>query len=140
MSYQTSESRQGPVEEVLQALDRAGLILLTTHINADGDGAGSEVALASWLRGRGKEAWIINPTPYPDSLRFLLPENGWAVDSGSSKARELAGKADLSVILDTGETPRIGSVMELVRDLPKVVIDHHPAGPDPIPGVSFRVM
>ncbi len=138
MSYQTPESRQGPVHEVLKTLDGAKRILLTTHINADGDGAGSEVALAGWLRAQKKEAWIINPTPYPDSLGFLLPEKGWSLDSGSSRAKELAQGADLAVILDTGEVSRIGSVMRLFQDLPKVVIDHHPPGPDPIPGVSFR--
>jgi len=138
MSYQTPEARQGPVEKILGILDSAKRVLLTTHINADGDGAGSEVALAGWLRAQGKKAWIINPTPYPDSLRFLLPEKGWILDSGSSQAKELAKGADLAVILDTGEVSRIGSVMALFQDLPKVVIDHHPPGPDPIPGVSFR--
>jgi len=139
MSYRTPESRRGPVGEVLEALNGAERILLTTHINADGDGAGSEVALAGWLRAQGKEGWIINPTPYPDSLGFLLPEKGWTLDSGSSAAREAAKRADLAVILDAGEAPRIGSVMGLVQDLPKVVIDHHPPGPDPIPGVSLKV-
>ena len=138
MSYQTPESRQGSVEEILEAFNGAKRVLLTTHINADGDGAGSEVALAAWLRSRGKEAWIINPTPYPDSLGFLLPEQRWVLDSGSSEAKELAQGADLAVVLDTGEVPRIGSVMKLIQDLPKVVIDHHPPGPDPIPGVSLR--
>ncbi len=138
MSYRTPESRRGPVEEVLETLNEAERVLLTTHINADGDGAGSEVALASWLRARGKECWILNPTPYPDSLRFLLPEKEWTLDSGSSEARELARKADLAVILDTGEVPRIGSVIDLVQNLPMVVIDHHPPGPDSIPGLSFR--
>ncbi|MFH1765627.1 MAG: bifunctional oligoribonuclease/PAP phosphatase NrnA [Gemmatimonadota bacterium] len=138
MSYRTPQSRRGPVTEVLKTLNGAQCILLTTHINADGDGAGSEVALAAWLRSQGKEVWIINPTPYPDSLGFLLPEKGWTLDPGSSDARNIADRADLAVILDTGEWPRIGSVMGLVQKLPTVVIDHHPPGPDPIPGVSFR--
>ena len=138
MDYQIPGSRRGPVREVLEALSGAKRILLTTHINADGDGAGSEVALAGWLRARGKEAWIINPTPYPNSLGFLLPEKGWVLDSGSLRAKELAQSADLAVILDTGEKSRIGSVMALFQGLEKVVIDHHPPGPDPIPGVSFR--
>jgi phosphoesterase RecJ-like protein len=139
MSYRIPKSRLGAVGEVLELLKGAERVLLTTHINADGDGAGSEVALAGWLRALGKESWIINPTPYPDSLGFLLPERGWVLDSGSSKARDLAKSADLAVILDTGEVSRIGSVMSLVHDLPKVIIDHHPPGRDSIPGVPFRV-
>ncbi|MCJ7627772.1 MAG: hypothetical protein MUO50_05220, partial [Longimicrobiales bacterium] len=89
MTYRTPESRRGPVEGVLKTLTAAHCVLLTTHINADGDGAGSEVALAGWLRAQGKEAWIINPTPYPESLSFLLPEKGWTLDSGSSDARDI---------------------------------------------------
>ena len=138
MSYRTPESRVEPVEKVLEILNEAKRVLLTTHINADGDGAGSEVALAGWLRAQGRECWIINPTPYPDSLRFLLPGKEWTVDSGSSEARGLSERADLAVVLDTGEIPRIGSVIDLFQNLPTVVIDHHPPGPDPIPGVSLR--
>lgn len=138
MSYQTPPSRRAAAAEVLRALRKARRVLLTTHVNADGDGAGSEAALAAWLRGQGREAWIVNPTPYPESLDFLLPERGWSVDAGSQVAGELARTADLAVILDTGEVSRIGRVMDLIRALPTVVIDHHPPGLDPIPGLSFR--
>jgi phosphoesterase RecJ-like protein len=60
------------------------------------------------------------------------------LDPGSNRAKEVRRSADLAVVLDTGEIPRIGPVMELIRGLPTVVIDHHPEGPDPIPGFSFR--
>jgi bifunctional oligoribonuclease and PAP phosphatase NrnA len=138
MSYQTSDSRRAAVAELLRALMKAHRVLLTTHVNADGDGVGSEVALASWLRGQGKESWIVNPTPLPESLSFLLPDRGWSVDAGSPRARELAETADLMVVVDTGEVSRIGRVAELIRTVPTAVIDHHPAGSDPIPGLSFR--
>ena len=126
------------MEEVLAALKASDRILLTTHINADGDGAGSEVALAAWLHALGKEVWIINPTPFPETLAFLLPDRSWVLDAGSARAKEVAAEADLAGILDTGEVPRIGSVAGLIDDLSKLVIDHHPPGPDPLPGISFR--
>lgn len=119
-------------------MEDASRIILTTHMNADGDGAGSEVALASWLRSVGKEAWIINPTPYPGSLRFLLPDGDWTFDYNSSRAKELVAGADLAVVLDTGEVSRIGEVHGLIQSLETVVVDHHPSGPEPIPGISFR--
>ena len=138
MSYETPLHRHGPIREVLDTLLPAQRVILTTHINADGDGAGSEVAAAAWLRARGKEAWILNPTPFPDSFRFLLPDPEWCVDPGSRKAQELAQAADVAMVLDTGEVPRIGRVTQLLGELPRIVVDHHPPGPDPIPGVSFR--
>jgi len=138
MSYVIPPHRAGPVGEVLGLLSGAGSVILTTHVNADGDGAGSEVALASWIRDRGGTAWIVNPTPIPDTFRFLLPDPSWSLDAGSREAREVAEKADLAVVLDTGELPRIGRVADLIRDRATVVVDHHPPGPDPIPGVALR--
>ncbi|MEJ2369941.1 MAG: hypothetical protein P8Y07_03700 [Gemmatimonadales bacterium] len=46
--------------------------VLTTHINADGDGAGCEVALALYLERQGIKAAIVNPTPFPETFSFLL--------------------------------------------------------------------
>jgi len=138
MSYATPSHRLGSIREVLAALSQVKTVILTTHINADGDGAGSEVALAVWLRASGKEVRIINPTPFPEGFRFLLPDPHWCLDPGTPRAKEVAGVADAVVVLDTGEIPRIGRVWELVGELPAVVVDHHPPGPDPIPGVSFR--
>lgn len=138
MSHPVPPHRQGPIRDVLKALDQARCVLLTTHVNADGDGAGCQVALASWLRARGTQAWILNPTPFPRSYGFLLPDSSWAVDPDSNRAKELAGDFDLAVILDTGEVPRIGRIMELIQELPRVVVDHHPPGPRPISGVSYR--
>jgi phosphoesterase RecJ-like protein len=130
--------RRGPLEEALEALKVAQGVVLTTHVHADGDGAGSEVALAGWLRSRGKNAWIVNPTPFPGSLGFLLPETSWFLDPGSSAARERFEEVDLAVVLDTGEESRIGRVGELIGGLSTVVIDHHPPGAEPIPGISVR--
>jgi phosphoesterase RecJ-like protein len=138
MSYETPGYRKGAVREVLDALSSAQRILLTTHVNADGDGAGCEVAMVEWLRDQGKEAWIINPTPFPESFGFLLRDAAWCLDPGGAKAREMARAAELAVVLDTGEVPRLGRVQGLIRGLPRIVVDHHPAGPDPIPGISFR--
>ena len=138
MSFVIPPHRRGPIEDVLEALAPAKRVLLTTHLNADGDGTGSEVAAAGWLRAQGKEVWIVNPTPYPESFQFLLTLPDFCIDPGSSRAKEVAQTADLAMVLDTGEVPRIGRVMELIEHLPRIVVDHHPLGPDPIPGVSFR--
>ncbi|MFO8174163.1 MAG: bifunctional oligoribonuclease/PAP phosphatase NrnA [Longimicrobiales bacterium] len=138
MSYSTPPHRLGPVHEILNVLAESRCVLLTTHVNADGDGVGCQAALASWLRARGKEAWIVNPTPVPDSFDFLLPDGSRSLDPGSGTVREVLNRVDLAVVLDTGEGSRIGRVMDLIRDLPRVIVDHHPPGPDPISGLSLR--
>ncbi len=112
--------------------------VLTTHLNADGDGAGSQAALASWLRANGTEAWIVNPTTFPNSFRFLVENEDWIVQAGSRRARDLCDTADLAVVLDTGEVSRVGRVWDMIRDLPIVVVDHHPVGDHAIGGTSLR--
>lgn len=138
MGYRTPAHRAAAVKQARSALLAARRAVLTTHLNADGDGAGSEAALASWLRANGAEAWIINPTAFPDPLRFLVEDEDWIVSAGSKRARELCGSADLAVVVDTGEVPRIGRMQDQIRELPTLVIDHHPPGDQPIGGMSFR--
>ena len=48
--------RARELDAVLELLAGARSVVITTHANADGDGAGSEVALAAFLRARGVEA------------------------------------------------------------------------------------
>jgi len=138
MTVKKNRKRSESVEIVLNELRGKDLVILTTHKNADGDGCGSEVALAEWLRSQGTETFIINPTPFPDSFRFLLPDDSWVVEADSPNAIELCDGAELVVVLDTGENSRIGRVEPLVRGLPTVVVDHHPIGNDPIEGLSLR--
>jgi phosphoesterase RecJ-like protein len=126
------------VKQAKNAMLASRRAVLTTHLNADGDGAGSEAAIASWLRAHGTEAWIINPTAFPDPLRFLMEDQDWVVPAGSSRAAEICDQADLAIVLDTGELPRIGRVQEAISDLHTVVVDHHPLGDEPIGGISLR--
>lgn len=137
MAYQTPSQRSMAARRAADALRAARRVILTTHVNADGDGTGSQAAVAAWLRANGTEAWIVNPTPFPDMFRFLLPED-WVVPVGSRAAEELCEGADLACVLDTGEVPRIGRVKPLIGHLPAVVVDHHPPGEKPIGGISFR--
>jgi hypothetical protein len=55
---------------------RAGRsVAISTHINSDGDGCGSEVALARLLTQLGIDARIANPTPWPAMVDFLLGDD-----------------------------------------------------------------
>lgn len=138
MSYRTPAHRAAAVRQVKNALLASRRAVLTTHLNADGDGAGSQAALASWLRANGCEAWIVNPTGYPGSFAFLLEDEDWVLPAGSRRARDMCDSADLAVVLDTGEVPRIGRVQELIRELNTVVVDHHPTGDQPIGGTILQ--
>ncbi|MGH7665332.1 MAG: DHH family phosphoesterase [Gemmatimonadaceae bacterium] len=112
------------------ALDGAEAVALTTHINADGDGCGSEAALARLLAQRGIRARIVNPTPWPAMFRFLLGDD---VEEASAKgARALAG-IDALVVLDISDVRRLGVLTDVVRGLsvPRLVVDHHVPSREP---------
>ena len=47
-------------------------VVLSTHINADGDGCGSEAGFARLLARAGLACRIVNPTPWPGLFDFLL--------------------------------------------------------------------
>jgi phosphoesterase RecJ-like protein len=138
MTYQTPKSRSISVQEVLDLLGSKECAILTTHMNADGDGIGSEVALAAWLRARGTKAYIVNPTPIPKSLRFLVPNESWVLDPSEQETVDYCHSSDVAIVLDAGEVERIGRVKPLIDSITTVVIDHHPIGNKPIEGISLR--
>lgn len=131
------ERRRASLLEVVSLLEQADDVALTTHVNADGDGAGSEAALAGWLLERGKRVAITNPTPFPDRFRYMLPEGVEVLDPGMALDTRV-GKAGLLAVLDTGEPGRIGRVAKQLRSDAVLVIDHHPTTPDSIPGPGVR--
>jgi phosphoesterase RecJ-like protein len=120
--------RRQALAELRSVLRRSHRIVLSTHVNADGDGAGSEAAMALWLEEEGLEVAIVNPTPFPDAFQFLLGgRRAWTADQGDG--RRALQDADAILVLDTSETSRIGAVAERIDGLKVLVIDHHPPTP-----------
>lgn len=104
-------------------------VALSTHINADGDGCGSEAGLARLLAQRGMHVHIVNPTPWPALFDFLLGDD---VENRTADGPSALENIDLLIVLDISDVKRLGSLAETVRTLrvPRVVIDHHIASDD----------
>lgn len=129
--------RRRDLEAVRSALLQAGRVVLTTHVNADGDGAGSEVAVLDWLRSRGKTSVVVNPTPFPQAFEFLLDSEQVWTPRDAEGQRHLS-EADCVLILDTSERSRLGRVVQHLSSRSVVVMDHHPATPDSVGEVVVR--
>jgi phosphoesterase RecJ-like protein len=110
-------------EEIAAVFTPGRRVALTTHVNADGDGLGSEVALWHLLTARRVHVTVANPTPIPDRLCFLLPKG---VDRSDRAAKEIEG-ADVIVVLDVSDMGRLGDLATVIRKTrsPTVCIDHH---------------
>jgi len=122
------DSRSFTLRRVAQRLLNARRVVLTTHVNSDGDGCGSEAAVAAWLEGNGVEATIVNPTEFPQTFRFLLHRQDVVAELGTPEADAALDAADLFLVLDTSEPQRVGDLAPRLPRERTLVVDHHPAG------------
>lgn len=125
-----SKERTESIERLAREFRAGRSVVLSTHINADGDGCGSEAALARMLTSLGMTVRIVNPTPWPETYEFLLDAD--VVDATREGSSALQ-KADLLIVLDISDVKRLGSLSDTVRSLriPKLVIDHHIPSDEP---------
>ena len=124
------EPRRAAILQLERELIAGRRVALSTHMNADGDGCGSEVAMARLLAQRGLDVRIVNPTPWPELFSFLLGDDVCdATTKGSAALKDI----DLLIVLDISDVKRLAALTETVRALnvPKLVIDHHVASEDP---------
>jgi bifunctional oligoribonuclease and PAP phosphatase NrnA len=116
--------------EVGRLLDEAartrGGVILSTHVNPDGDGLGSQLGLWHHLKARGIEARIINNDPVHRKYRFL-PGSDRVEVYDSAAHREAIVNASLFFVLDNSSPDRLGRVLEPARasQARKICIDHH---------------
>jgi phosphoesterase RecJ-like protein len=124
--------RRTAIERLSRELRAGRSIVLSTHINSDGDGCGSETALARMLMQRGMTVTIVNPTPWPEMFRFLLGDDIKHVEL-SEGGTDVMRAADVIIVLDISDLRRLGKLADVVRacTVPKLVIDHHVPSDDP---------
>jgi phosphoesterase RecJ-like protein len=124
--------RRPAIERLARELRAGRSVVLSTHINSDGDGCGSETGLARMLAQHGMTVTIVNPTPWPEMFRFLLGDDVRMVELNDGGA-DVMRKADVVIVLDIADLRRLGRLADVVRSLqvPKLVIDHHVPSDDP---------
>jgi len=115
--------RAAAIERYAAELTAGRTVALLTHINSDGDGCGSEAALALLLAQRGMKVRIVNPTPWPEMFNFLLD----GVDERSAQGASALAGVELIIVLDISDLKRLGALGDAVRNSParRLVIDHH---------------
>jgi phosphoesterase RecJ-like protein len=128
--------RRAAIERLGSELRDGMLVALSTHIHADGDGCGSETALARLLAQRGIRCRIVNPTPWPKMFDFLLGDD---IEERSASGAAALQDVDALVVLDISDVDRLGNLADAVRKLrvPRLVIDHHVPHDEPAGDVLF---
>jgi phosphoesterase RecJ-like protein len=109
-----------PYIDLLNLLKNSKKVCVGTHINPDGDGIGSMLAMKLALESMGKSVVAYNPDPVPNTLVFLPGSKGIV--------RSIAGNEnfDAAIMVDCAEPQRAGKDFEeLVKRTKFAVIDHH---------------
>lgn len=125
MPFTLSPDRIAAARAFASAFAPGRRVCLTTHVNPDGDGLGSEAGLAHLLLTHGVDVVITNPTPTPPRFSFLFDDLP-GIDRTSEAIKELR-RADLIAVLDISDLGRLGMLSETVRErgVPAACIDHH---------------
>ncbi len=100
-------------------------VIVTGHVNPDGDNLGSQLALIEFMENAGIPCMSVNEERIPELFEFLpLGEKIRSV----SDARHRTEGFDLMIVVDSGDFERIGKAGDFRTDGMKVVnIDHHQA-------------
>ncbi len=112
----------------LEKIRTAQRVLITTHQLPDGDGVGSEMALAAALEKLGKRVHLLNTHATPTKFSFVDRETQIQVYEPGS----VVPLADLVIVVDTHDWKMLGPLKEPLQKMgaPVCFLDHHvPDGP-----------
>jgi len=118
------------IAEIKALLQEHQSFIFTTHLGADGDGFGAELALSRYLRSLGKTVRVINPDPFDPRLGFLLQDGETIETFDPVETAAALDAADAILLLDVNTWSRLGTMGECVRacSTAKICIDHHKMG------------
>ena len=112
-------------------LEEAHDIALVGHFNPDGDALGSVTAAYHYLKARGKKPRMIIPSPYPENMSFLEPDDPQdrmlICESNLEEARRVVAAADAIICLDLNRLARTEYLEDDILSArgKKILIDHH---------------
>jgi len=109
-----------PQKSILKLIRQNHKFLIATHVNPDLDAIASELALAEYLKARGKHVVIVHEKPVIRAFHFV--KNIRSIKSLVT----FRGSYDVAIIVDCGDLNRIGSVKNILQQgTPIINIDHH---------------
>jgi len=116
------------IEKIISEIKSNKNFIITTHVNPDGDAIGSELALARYLTSIGKNVKIINHSPTPDYLMFMLNSNEEIIEFNDGLHSDNINDTNIIFTLDLSQLSRTKSLEGFIRksSATKICIDHHP--------------
>jgi phosphoesterase RecJ-like protein len=115
-------------DELTDLINKSDSILLSTHVNPDGDGLGSEIGFYYHLMNLGKECRIINVSPLPETYECIDPDR--VIETYSHEHNEWINQVDITILFDIGDYMRINEIYPQIKKSKIVLFDHHPLQKD----------
>jgi phosphoesterase RecJ-like protein len=136
MQYPSQAIRTN-VKQLVDRINSAKSILLTTHKQCDGDGLGAMLGLYHSLKKRDKKVKVISVDEIPSRYSFLEPERFISIYEGNEDKQ--IEEMDLCLIFDTNDRRLVEPLYSVLEEKIKHIlfIDHHPVlaqGPIPTAG------
>ena len=120
------------LKEAGELLKAAQNIIITAHVNPDGDAIGSSLGVMHCLRSLGKRVRVVIDDDIPSNFAFL--HAGDIIEKPIVTAESEKEAVDLLLILDTS-SERVGKVLEAFSPSQILNIDHHVTNPLACPAV-----
>ena len=113
--------------KIIELVKSKNSFVITTHVNPDGDAIGSELAFARYLANLGKDVKIINTSPTPDYLTFMLNSNNEISVFSKELHENIILNSDVIITLDLNQLSRTKLLEPAIRasKAQLICIDHH---------------
>ncbi len=118
------------LEALKRALSDVDRVLISTHMNPDGDAVGSVLGLRGILESIGKQVEIVISDSITRKYRFLIDKPVLKPDSRELENLKEAERFQMVIFLDAAEKKRVGDVLDhldrwMSPGALEVNIDHH---------------
>ncbi len=110
--------------DLANLINNSKSILLSTHVNPDGDGLGSEIGFHNYLKSLGKDSRIINISETPEIYTIIDPHG--EIETYNESHNEWLNSVDITILFDIGDYRRINEIYPQIKDSKIVLFDHHP--------------
>jgi bifunctional oligoribonuclease and PAP phosphatase NrnA len=126
---ETARDRQTQRAQAAAAIRSAETIVMSCHVNADGDAIGSLCALGLACRHLGKRVLTVSPDGVPEIYDFI-PGSMEVLSAAEATSRSDGQNFDVGIGVDADGSDRLGGAEALVLAARVVIdIDHHTGPP-----------
>ncbi len=104
-------------------------IVLTSHMNPDGDAVGATLGLLHFFTKKNMHVNAILPNEFPAFYKWLPGSDKILIfEQHPKKVKRLIKEADIIFSLDYNAFNRVGQIADLLKNssAKKIMIDHHP--------------